>query len=76
MREVGIVPVRGRLVSGGVQKARVLLNRYLRCRHGKGIEADAMNGAFYSLTGVGSHGERASCDLNSQRFSDRHSTGS
>ena len=34
-----------------------------------------MNRAFDSLTGVGTHGEPASGDLNSQRLSDWHANG-
>ena len=75
MTEVGIAPVRGRHVPGGVQKPRVLRNRDLRCRHGKGIYPDAMNRPFHILTSVGPHGEPAGGDVDLRWLGDRHATG-
>src|SRR5205823_1233707 len=75
MREVGIAPVWGRGALGRVQKPRVLLNRDLGCRHGKGIQPDAMNRAFRGLTAVGSHEEPVSGDVNPEWLSDRHARG-
>lgn len=60
---------------GSIQKPRIFLHRDLGGRHGKGIEPDAMNRAFSSLTDVGSHEEPVSGDVNSEWLSDRHATG-
>src|SRR5271156_6799572 len=74
MREVGIAPIGRRRVPVGVQKPRVFLNRDLRCRHGKGVDPDAMNRPFHCLIRTGSHGEPAGSDVNLGWSADRHAT--
>jgi len=75
MREAGIAPERGRRPPGGVKKARILINSHLGPCYVKGVYPNAMDRRLDILTGVGTHGEPASRNVNSQWLGDWHETG-